>query len=325
MKIKLIRFIIPTFLLVFGLYTLVPARALAYDITSLSVEDRSDFVLEPGKSEIFLNPGESVTKYIYVTNRIKGATKFKVEVEDFVGSRNPNQTVVLLGNGKALNSSIDYIQPDTKEFTLNFGQKIAIPVKVSLPNNVAPGGYYGSVLISNEPEVISGVQKDTTQNFTRVISRLGTLFFIRAKGAAKESGNLEDFRIAGEKQAFYEKGPLSFEILFNNDGNVHLVPYGNISVTNIFGHSIAELPVDAYFALPNSLRFRNVLLPNEFLIGRYTAKIHLNRGYKNLLDEKTITFWVLPWKLVLGIVFGVLIVITVSIFIFKNFELKKKQ
>jgi hypothetical protein len=148
---------------------------------------------------------------------------------------------------------------------------------------------------------------------------------IRVNGDVKESGNIEDFRLKGAKQMFYQKGPFTFQILFNNDGNVHLVPYGLVTVKNMLGRTVAQLPVDAYFALPNSLRYRDITWDGKFMLGRYTATLELNRGYKDIVDTRTIAIWVLPWKFLALALLVIVVVVGLIVFISKNFEFRKKQ
>jgi hypothetical protein len=297
-------------------------KAQAFEITNEVVDEKNDFVLEPGKVELFLNPGESATRAIVVTSRIKKKVKFKVEVEDFIGSHDSRNPVILLGDEKSPYSIKDNITPDTREFTLDFGQRITIPVKVTIPDNAQPGGFYASVLISNVPD---DETVNTSQGKARLVSRVGSLMFIRVKGEANEAGHIEDFRIAGESKAVYDKGPFTFQVLFNNTGNVHLVPYGTVNVKNIFGKSVGIVNVDAYFALPNSTRYREVTWTPGFLLGRYKAVLNLNRGYDDIVDTKTIVFWVLPWKILVPLFIGLLFIVLVGVFISKNFELKKKR
>ena len=299
-------------------------HTFAASISTLDVENKGDFVLEPGKQEIFVNPGETVSKYITVTDRIKGDTSFKVQVEDFTGSRDADHPVVILDNQRGPYSSKDYIIPETKQFTLKYGQQIRIPVSIKIPKDAHPGGYYSTVLISNEPSVIGTSTLNTAESNTKIISRIGTLYLIRVNGDVKESGNLEDFRLKGQHQLFYEKGPFTFQILYNNDGNVHLVPYGLITVKNMLGRTVAQLPVDAYFSLPNSLRYRDISWDGKFMFGRYTITLQLNRGYKDVVDTKTISLWVLPWKFLLMFLLGIIVIATLIIYISKNFEFKTR-
>ncbi len=292
----------------------------AYTITNTGVENKGDFVLEPGKIEIFLNPGETVTKNISVISRINRKVDFKIEVEDFIGSQNPETPVVLLGDDKSPHSFKDNISPDTSKFSLDLGQRIEVPVTVTAPKDAQPGGFYSSVIVSNIP---SDSEISAAAN-TRIISRVGVLFFIRINGPVKEEGQLEDFRVTGERMGFLQKGPLSFEMLFRNNGTVHLVPYGIITIKNVLGQKVAELPVDAYFSLPDSLRYRQVAWQKEFLAGRYTAHLELHRGYGDLVDVEDISFWVIPWTYV-GIIALAGMFIWFLFYLFtKKFELKRK-
>src|SRR4051812_18224835 len=91
---------------------IAPAVSHAFEITTQTVEDKNDFVLEPGKVELFLNPGDTATRTVVITSRITKPTKFKVQVEDFIGSRDQRNPVILLGNEKSPYSIKDNIKPE---------------------------------------------------------------------------------------------------------------------------------------------------------------------------------------------------------------------
>lgn len=312
--------------LLIALVLVLPQFVHAATVTPVAVTEQNDFVLEPGKVEVFLNPGESVTRSISVTNRIKRKVHFKIEVEDFVGSRDLDKPVLLLGNDKSPYSFKDNLIPETREFTLDFGQRINIPVSINVPADAQPGGFYASVLISNEPDKdiqSSNVSETVAQN--KIVSRLGVLFFIRVNGDAKEAGTVEEFRIQPDGSWLRQKGPTTFEILFNNTGSIHLVPFGTIDITNTFGRKVTTLPVDAYFSLPNSLRYRSVEWDKTYLIGRYKALLHLNRGYGNIVDERVVTFWVIPWKILAALFGAIFVIVGLIYYISSRFEFKRKS
>jgi hypothetical protein len=290
--------------------------------TQLTVDNTNDFVVEPGKTEIFLNPGESIKKNITVTNRVNKKVTFKIVIEDFVGTEDSNNPVKLLGDEVGPYSLKNLVKPEISEFTLNFGEKISIPVQVSIPETAEPRGYYGAIVVSNQPSADAGGQVDPgTEGKSKLISRIGSLLLVRVNGLGKESGQLEDLKLIGPKKLFYEGRPEGFEILFRNDGNVHLVPSGTITIKNLLGKVVDELPVDGYFALPDSLRYREVRWNDGFSFGRYTAKVSLYRGYGNESDTDTVSFWILPWKILLSI-FAVLAILFL---IFRKFEFKRKK
>ena len=301
-------------------------QAEAYTKTKTNIPPSNDFVVEPGKTEIFLNPGESVIKNITVTNRVDKTVKFKLSTEDMTGTDNPLSPIKLLGDETGPYSLKNFIEPEINEFSLDLGEKITIPVKISIPSDAEPRGYYGALIVSNEPDVIEQDKTNSAEGQTRLISRIGSLFLLRINGEGKESGNLEDFRIIGPSKLFYDKKPSGFEIAFRNTGNVHLVPHGKIIIKNMFGKIVAELPVDAYFALPDSLRYREVLWGGGIGLGRYTASLSLYKGYGSESDNATskIAFWIIPWKILIITFIGLIILISLIYYFLTRFELKRK-
>lgn len=304
-----------------------PLSALAQaapqpQIVSMSVDDKNDFVLEPGKMEMFVDPGQKIVKYISVTSRINKKTDFAITTEDFIGSRDENSPVLLLGADKSPYSFKDSLKPAVSEFSLDFGDRITVPVTIDVPANAQPGGYYASVIVSNNPSVLSG---SSTTGTARVISRVGVLFFVRVNGVANESGYVEDFRLL-DSRAIYSTSPSPFQILFNNTGTVHLAPYGTISITNMFGSKIAMLPVDAYFSMPDSLRYRDVAWNDSgFRLGRYKATLELHRGYGDLIDTKVIAFWIIPWKIIIPVIVGIFLIVGLAYIFLSRFELRRKK
>jgi hypothetical protein len=292
-------------------------------ITSTSVDDREDFIVEPGKVEVHANPGDSVTEYISVTSRIKNSTEFAVSAEDFVGSQSESNPVILLGDQKSPYSLKDWLVPATNDFTLHFGDQATLPITINVPKDASPGGYYAAVIISNAPQVTA--DSSSTAGTAQIVSRIGVLFFVRVNGDITSSGQLSDFRI-NPSQAVYSSVPNDFQILFNDTGSIYLAPYGEIRVDNFFGKEIADLPVDAYFALPDSLRYRDIIWnDNNFRIGRYTATVNLNRSYGGVVDTKTIVFWILPWKIITAVVVGLIVVVGIIYFFLSRFEFRRKR
>ncbi len=304
----------------------VPAVVSAYEIVNVNTDLKNDFVLEPAKFEVSLDPGQSIVKDLTVTNRMKKTRKFKVEVEDFTGSKSGKRAVVLMGEERGPYSLKDYIKPELQEFSLKPNQKMVMSVKINIPEDAQPGGLYGSVLVSSVP-----TQKETelagkgAKSGAIIISRLGALFFVKVNGDVFEKGSLRDFRTIPSKKVFFQNSPIGFEILFQNKGSVHLDPYGVIKIKNILGGVVDEIKVDPYFAMPDSLRYRQVKWNKRILLGRYEATALINRGYGNIVDEMSVSFWILPWKLIASLFAIILLIILVGGFFFSKFEIKRKK
>jgi len=300
-------------------------NALAFEKTKMDLPVMNDFVVEPGKTEIFANPGETVTKSISITSRIGKTVKFKLTTEDMVGTNDVDSPIKLLGDEKGPYSIRDLIIPEVNEFSLEPGEKIVIPVTVTIPLDAEPQGYYGALIVSNEPEIINNDNVKDTEGQARLISRIGSLFFLRINGEGKEGGNIENFKVIGPAKPFYESRPSGFEISFKNTGNVHLVPHGKIVIKNILGKDVGEINVDAYFSLPDSIRYREVLWGAGTGLGRYTANLSLFPGYGNENQEASVSFWIIPWKILAATFVGLVILISLIYYILTRFELKKKK
>ncbi len=324
MKINKYKKIVFSFLILSSLIY-VGNIGYAAERSFITTEDFNDFAVEPGKTEVLLNPGQHIIKQVTITNRKNKTVNFVLSAEDFIGTNDPKQAVQLLGNEKGPYSIKDFIKPEFTTFSLKFGERITIPVDISVPEKVEPRGYYGALIVSNNPDSISGSQNiDSAEGKTRLVSRIGSLFLVRVNGEGKEEGSINDFKVIGPKKSFYESRPKGFEISFKNTGNVHLVPYGTITIKNLLGKTIDSIPVNAYFSLPDSIRYREVEWKSGFGLGRYTAELSLFKGYNSEFDNAKVSFWILPWKVLL-LAFGIIAIFAWFIYYFKTrFELKKK-
>ncbi len=300
---------------------LLPASVFAYSIEKVDVIEANDFIIEPAKIEIFADPGETIRKNITIINRVPGRSDFTIALEDFVGSDDPTVAVKLLGSEISRYSFRDNIDTEVSELSLTFGQKATIPITISVPANASPGGYYTSVIIAHLPQ---GGSEDVTG--AKTVSRVAQLLFVRVNGEVEESGQVKEF-VVTPTTPVHVSGSLGFNVLFENTGNVHLAPYGYITVKNIFGGIVAQIPIDAYYALPQSERYREVLWEPPFLFGYYTATLELNRGYRaeEKIDTLSASFIYLPLAYIISILAIIAFVLFARRFLANRFEIRRKQ
>ncbi len=283
-----------------------------------------DFVVGPGKVDVTLNPGESKVVEMIVTNRTGERRIFNLTTEDMTGSSDLAQPVVLLGTDRGPYSLRDYLQVDHGSFELEHNERARIPVTISIPADAEPGGLYGSMLVDTVAiEAESGESTNTVPQ-SAIIARIGTLFFVTVAGEVEHSGKLLEFATLGG-QKFFGSSPVTFGILHENTGSIHIAPYGEVRVTNMLGDEVGFVELEPWFILPGSERLREITWSREFVIGRYTATAHINRSYDDIIDTDSFTFWVLPWKLLLAgfsVIFIVLFLIRTFL---RTFEFKRKR
>ncbi|MFT5036573.1 MAG: hypothetical protein ACI9VM_000135 [Candidatus Azotimanducaceae bacterium] len=175
-------------------------------------------------------------------------------------------------------------------------KSISIPFVVEVPEDASPGGYFAAILISTQPPKVEGevLQLRTAQIVT-------SLLFVRIAGDVNESGSIRTFTTA---DIFHQTPETVLELRFENKGNVHLQPRGDITIYNMWGKERGLIPINnrTHFGnvLPESIRKFEFTWKGEQSIsdiGRYKAIATLAYGFG---DQKFITasthFWVVPLK-----------------------------
>lgn len=300
--------------IVFGFQSFIATAVSAAPYTIEKLPDATvynDFVVGPGKYQVELNPGDSKTINIIVTNRLGRDKAFQIQIEDFKGSRDISTPVILLDGEKGPYSLKDYLKIASSTFSMGNGERVTVPVTVNIPTDAQPGGLYGSIVISTittGDEQVPG--NGNSAGVSPVVTRIGSLLFIRVSGVVKEDLRLKDFSLKNHA-SIIGSTPVNFQLVYENNGTVHQNPSGFIHIKNIFGSDVAKLEVEPWFVLPDSLRSRELSWNAPFLFGRYVAKAEMKKGYEDLTDTATIVFWVIPWKVITLAFIAIIIVVSV--------------
>jgi hypothetical protein len=300
-----------------GLWVLLPFGVHAASVEMMTdVPNRNDLDLGPTSFPIEMTVGQTVTRSLQLTNRTGELADFFVEVEDFEGSQDPNQSVALQGNKSGKYSAKDWVKPELNKFTLEHGQREHFDVTITAPEDADPGDHYVSVLVRTAPKA-GGIENMPN---VRLVSRVGSLFFIRIKGPVVEEGELTAFQT---NKKVYTQAPIPMGISFKNTGTVRLTPSGIITIKNIFGRTVAVEDIDSFNALRNAVRFfSKEWTPSRWGIGKYTATLELDRGYGGQKDVQSLSFWYLPIKEILIILGGSIGVILIVITLKKNVHIE---
>lgn len=288
------KFILSLLILIVALaFSVIPAEA--YILNSYEEKVLGNFALTPVKVETSIKPGGSKVEYMTVVNRTGKTYDYSVKVEDYEGTRNPNDPIRLLGNIQSAWTAKDWLTPEIDNFTLRQGERIEFAVRIEAPKNALVGGHYAGIFVYIRT---AGKTKNGARISTE--SGAGTLFLIKIPGKTVEKGRLRKFSTTYKT---YTSGPIDFSAIFQNDGNIHLKPAGQIVIKNQLGQVVNILPVKPWTVLPESLRQTLTAWDEKPLvrIGRYTAELSLayGRQSKKFVSAKT-SFLVVPLNLMLG-------------------------
>lgn len=316
-------------LLVFGQESVATSTAVAgdtvqepwYKIEQLIGNPQvGDFVVGPGRTELSIKPGETKTFTLSVANRISDDRAFKLEVVDINGTPDGSSALQVIEGERGPYSVLDYITFPEDTITLKLGERARLPITVSVPADAEPGGYYGSILVSTV-QVSASTETATPRN--PIIARVGSHVFLTIEGEQEVGGEVLGISTLPSSW-WYETGPITFGISYENTGSLHTNAYGQLSIKNLLNEEVGFVEIEPWFILPKSIRTREIEWNREFLFGRYTAVASINRGYDDIVDEVSVTFWVLPWKLVALLFGGLFIVFLVLRLFFRTFEFKRK-
>jgi hypothetical protein len=147
---------------------------------------------------------------------------------------------------------------------------------------------------------------------------VGTIILVTVPGNLHEQLDLQQLTTAqnGKNKIFFRNGQVDVVTVLKNTGDIHVKPFGKITVKRTFGKQVAEVELNntdpRANVLPDSSRkFVNTLPKDVQKFGRYTVEVNLgySQGSGQLISSKT-TFWYVPPMYLL--IFTALIVLIVA-------------
>lgn len=300
-------------------FLIMVSSVSAYTIENYEekVEDR--FVISPVNLELKLSKGEKNIQNMTIVNRLGRTVKFKIEKEDFAGSDDPEKSTVFFGDeSSGVTSAKDWIMPEINEITLNHGDRLTLPVSISVPQTATAGSHYGAIFVSVESDSSSD-GKDKV----KLISRVGLLLLMNIPGDNRESGNISEF---STNKKFYKSGPVGFSTIFQNTGNVYERVKGEVSIRNILGDEVGHISLKEWVVLSNSSRKQTGEWDNKWLLGRYTAHLTVFYGLGgNLKAENETVFYAFPWHVAILVILIFVVIYYLIRYLGSKFEIKRKE
>ena len=271
-----------------------------------------------------INPGDIWRSAIKVINNNPNPIEIYLSTVDFKNGKD-NGTVEFIKEPDGLNGDAKQyllskwivIEPGPIEIPA-FGS-VEVPFIIDVPEKAGPGGHYAAILAGTKPPEgkISGTN-------IKISSLLASLILLKVNGDVKEIGQIREF--STNKSVFYEP-KVNFTVRFENLGNVHIQPQGEIKIYNFFnkGKKTITLNHNSEFGnvLPGGIRKWNFSYEGEHGLldmGRYRAELVLSYGgaAKQTVDRK-IFFWIIyprPLAIALGVILGLILII---IFIIRHY------
>jgi hypothetical protein len=283
-----------------------------------------DFNLQVTPSPLVatVKPGVKTQLELKVHNSGDSSEDLKIEPRSFTLGKDNTDVKLQETAPVGVANWISFSQP---KFTLQPGQWQTETITLNIPKDA--GFSYSFAL------VISRQSLPKNNGGTRVIAGSLAVFTLVNVDRPGATSNLQISSFSSAKHV-YEYLPSSFSVRLHNTGNTIAQPYGNIFVQRGTGSSapLASLPVNETrgYILPGTERtvtanwvdgfpvYKTTTGANgktdqkliwnwanlsKLRIGRYTAHLVAvyNQAGHDVPIEGTVTFWVIPWKILLGL------------------------
>ncbi len=309
-------------LLVMGLLTGILFTILSPAFAATKDTSNNGQALEIAPPVIYLtaDPGKTIKTQIYLRNVSKGDLIVSGTANDFVAAGED-------GNPKLLLNSDENDPYSLKDWVVPPASLLLVPreiktmnVSINVPKNASPGGHYGVIRFTATPPELQGTGVSLSAS-------LGALILLTVNGDIHENLAVKELSVNhdGHKGSIFESGPLNFVERFENTGNVHEQPTGQVVVKNMFGKTIGAVNVNVppKSVLPNSIRkfeqpFDKTVIGDKRLFGRYTANMNVTYGKDKKVLTASISFWVIPYKMI-----AVAIVALIGLFFILRYSIRR--
>jgi hypothetical protein len=255
--------------------------------------------LTPPLFQLTIGPGETWASGLKIVNNNSYDVTYYAQVVDMEASGESGQSKFIPVLGPQDPSLVSaqlarWVTLEAVPITIKAGRSETLNFTVSIPIHAEPGGHYAAILVGTEPLATSA-----SGSQMKISSYVSSLMFVRVKGDVIESGRIREFT---SDKDLYQTPKADFVLRFENTGNTHLKPEGDVTIYNMWGKERGKVLInqEANFgnALPKTIRRFEFSWEGEsdvFDIGRYSAVVTLaygDEGKKNV--TATTYFWVVP-------------------------------
>lgn len=288
---------------------LVAVVAVFFSFT-LDVKAQSSLSLSvsPTIFDMSANPTQDWSSSVRVINSNPYEIKVFADVVNFApkGERGQGKFLPVIDTETQGQTVAEWVDITKEAIVIPPEQTVEVPFSIKVPETAPPGGHFAALLIGTKPP--EGVEGMIGVETSQVVT---TLLFLKVTGDVIEDGSIRSFRT---EKSLVEKPEATFELRFENKGNVHLLPRGDIKILNMWGQERGLIPINSTTmfgtVLPDSVRNYSFTWKGEWSLadmGRYTAIATLGYGEEQKqFSSSKIAFWVIPFK-ALGLVLLILI------------------
>ncbi len=287
----------------------------------VAAQESQTLSVSPTLFEMQASPGQTWQSEIRVINVNEYDLTVYPEAVNFapLGEDGRGDLIPILEEETRGQSLAEWVQMSDEAVVVPRQQTVTIPITITVPPDAAPGGHYAAILIgTKQPKDEDQVSQVQTAQFVT------SLLFVRVAGDVVESADIRELTASA---AIVQKPEISLDMRFENEGNVHVQPQGDIKIYNMWGEERGIIPINhqTHFGnvLPASIRKFSFAWKGDtsfFDIGRYRAVATLGYGTETKqFVTATTYFWVVPYVTLFIIIASLFIIGKLSLWFVRRY------
>lgn len=210
----------------------------------------------------------------------------------------------------------NWILLDHAQVVLPANSFVEVPFSVIIPDDVPSTGYYAAITVSETPSEL------VASNGVSIQATIASLIFLTVEGDGAPKLAFLDVQsdAEGHLRSLFAG---DIHVRLQNQGNVHALPIGSITISDIFGRSLHSQPFNTEHGrvLPGTTREFVEAIKEEssesffgqvrqqfayFAAGPMTVSIAID-DLSITTGQMSYSFWYLPWQACLFTLFVLLI------------------
>ncbi len=299
---------------------LLPTILLCLSVIPTFAQSSLSIGVSPTSKVLKVQPGDTYTDEVVFWNLSQDADTYQIYVRGFRQIENQPGTAIILTDeeeAKSLYSASKWVTLEKDTLTLEPNKNTKLRYTINVPLDVTEGEYNAQIFLISESA--GGTQGSVT--FANLAAGMPLLLQIGDEFVE----NAELLRFTSDKKT-YEKINIDFLTQIKNLGDTHITPTGEIVVENIFKQEVARIPFNRNrqsllrdnlgnyidnWSQPGYLSPNNALAIGPMKATLLVTYRSIQPGFATLSSE--ISFWIIPWKILLAILLPILTAIIVVI------------
>jgi len=223
------------FILIASVFFFVPSAHANFSMT-----------ITPAFQELEVTPEEDkIVTFIEVTNETDITLMLDLFAVDFVQADDLGNVALVNQVGSDYRLA-DYIAIPESDISVNPGETAKIQVDILNKADLTLGGHYGAVVARTRSQDVG--------NYQQVLPAVSSLLLVHKTGGERYNLSLTDFTVTGGNWQLRQ--PKTTSLTVSNEGNIHLVPKGLITFTDLFDRIVYKGVINesSSFVLPQSRR-----------------------------------------------------------------------